>query len=292
MARVVAPVAAFLAAAFVMLVTVSAHAEDVSVAAIVPATASHALIIDRQRPLLASLAAPASTGDLDTAAPAAPRLTPQLLSAYIARQKKLRAFDHFYVRPKARLTPQLLSSYIERQRNPALAAIDAASDDSDALSTSVLASYAAHDFVPTKKKVKLADGERLCLTQAIYHEARGESVEGQWAVANIIINRAFSRRFPSTIGGVVFQNADKGYHRCQFTFACDGKSDMGTERKAWQRAMRIADAAFAEFQKGDRPGVIPGTALYYHTRSVWPQWSNTFQEVAEIGAHIFYAPNR
>jgi len=283
---------ALAAAAFVMLVTAGAHAQDVKVAEIVPATASHALAIDRLRPMMASLGNMPNLTDLDAAGPAQPKLTPQLLAAYVARQKQLRAFDHFDVAPEPKLTPELLSSYIERQRNPALAAIDAAATDDDPLNDSVLAAYAADDFVPTRKKVKLADGERLCLTQAIYHEARGESVEGQWAVANIIINRAFSKTFPSTICGVVFQNADKGFHRCQFTFACDGRSDMGTERKAWNRAMQIADAAFAEFQKGDRPGVIPGSALYYHTRSVAPQWSNTYREVAEIGAHIFYAPNR
>lgn len=288
----IAHVAAIAAAAFVVLVTLgAAHAEDVRVANIVPAVPSHALSIDRLRPTLASLGSPAAISDLETAAPAQPRLTPELLAAYVARQKQLRAFDHFDVAPPPKLTPALLSSYIERQRNPALAAIDAAAEAAP-LNHAVLAAYAADGFVPTKKRVKLAEGERLCLTQAIYHEARGESVEGQWAVANIIINRAFSSRFPSTICGVVFQNADKGFHRCQFTFACDGKSDMGTERKAWNRAMRIADAAFAEFQKGDRPDVIPSTALYYHTRSVAPQWSNTYREVAEIGAHIFYAPNR
>ena len=92
----------------------------------------------------------------------------------------------------------------------------------------MLTAYAKAEFVPTVKSVKLADGEKLCLAQAIYHEARGESREGQLAVANVIINRAFSKKYPSTICGVVFQNADKGNYKCQFTFACDGRSDMGT----------------------------------------------------------------
>lgn len=288
----IAHVAAIAAAAFVVLVTLgAAHAEDVRVANIVPAVPSHALSIDRLRPTLASLGSPAAISDLETAAPAQPRLTPELLAAYVARQKQLRAFDHFDVAPPPKLTPALLSSYIERQRNPALAAIDAAAE-APPLNHAVLAAYAADGLVPTKKRVKLAEGERLCLTQAIYHEARGESVEGQWAVANIIINRAFSSRFPSTICGVVFQNAQSGKHQCQFSFACDGRSDMGTERRAWKRSMEIADAAFAEFQQGKRPGVVPKSALYYHTTSVSPNWSATFSRVAAIGAHIFYAPNR
>ena len=142
-----------------------------------------------------------------------------------------------------------------------------------------------------RKKVELAEDERLCLTQAIYHEARGESEEGQWAVANVIINRAFSKKFPTTICGVVFQNVRKGSRSCQFSFACDGRSDMGTDQSAWKRAEQIADIAFAEFQEGDRPDVLPQTALFYHTRAVNPTWSHVFQRVAAIGAHLFYAPN-
>jgi spore germination cell wall hydrolase CwlJ-like protein len=282
------------------------RAADLKVAEIVPAEASHALVIDRLRPTIvtASLGGSLSVTALDAnqqqaaAEPAQPKLTPQLLAAYVARQQQLRAFNHFDVNPPPALTPELLSGYIERQRNPALDAIDAATpagatasaDDDKALNAKMLEAYATQKFVPTTKRIKLAAGERLCLTQAIYYEARGESVEGQWAVANVIINRAFSGKFPSTICGVVFQNASKGYHQCQFTFACDGKTDVGTERQAWNRAEDIADRAFAEFQQGDRPHVLPKSALYYHTRSVAPQWSYTYQRVASIGAHIFYSP--
>ena len=108
--------------------------------------------------------------------------------------------------------------------------------DQPALNADMLSTYAAKKFVPTVKKVQVANSEKLCLTQAIYHEARGESDKGQWAVANVIINRAMSHKFPTTLCGVVFQNADQGFHRCQFTFACDGKSDMGTETGAWNKA--------------------------------------------------------
>ena len=125
----------------------------------------------------------------------------------------------------------------------------------------------------------------------IYHEARGETENGQMAVANVIVNRAMSRKFPSTICGVIFQNAERGRYKCQFTFACDGRSDMGTERRAWNRASHLAEVAFREFQLGKRPDIVPSTALYYHTTAVKPKWSYTFNRVAAIGTHVFYAVN-
>ena len=91
----------------------------------------------------------------------------------------------------------MLLGYIDRTRNAntALSAIDTVADQ-PALNPDMLEIYAQKKFVPTVKKVKLSKPEQLCLTQAIYHEARGESQEGQWAVANVIINRAMSRKFP------------------------------------------------------------------------------------------------
>src|SRR6202021_1565918 len=61
---------------------------------------------------------------------------------------------------------------------------------------------------------------KKCLTEAIYFEARGEAVRGQIAVAQVVMNRVFSGRYPDTVCGVVYQNK---YHHmaCQFTFACD-----------------------------------------------------------------------
>jgi spore germination cell wall hydrolase CwlJ-like protein len=111
------------------------------------------------------------------------------------------------------------------------------------------------------------------------------------AVANVIVNRARSGKFPSTICGVIYQNAEKGYHRCQFTFACDGRSDAPGERRAWARSAALAQEVYAEFATGDAVGAIPGSALYYHTTNVNPSWANTYSAVAKIGSHIFYSPN-
>lgn len=221
------------------------------------------------------------------------KLSRELLEAYVARQEALKSFDAFEVATgPAELTEDVLLGYITKRRNDALDAIERVDGTAKpALTEAVLVAYAEKSFLPTPKKVKLAEGEKLCLAQAIYHEARGESREGQLAVANVIINRAFSRKYPSTICGVVFQNADKGRYKCQFTFACDGRSDMGNERTAWNRSVRMAEEAYYEFRKGERPGVVPNSTLFYHTTQVAPRWSHTFKRVAAIGAHIFYSQN-
>jgi spore germination cell wall hydrolase CwlJ-like protein len=220
-------------------------------------------------------------------------LTPDLLAAYVERQRKIRSFEAFDVQMSSpTLTEVVLMGYIAKRRNDALDAIETVDVSAQpALTPQVLLAYAANGFQPTAKKVKLAESEKLCLAQAIYHEARGETREGQLAVANVIINRAMSKKYPSTICGVVFQNADRGRYQCQFTFACDGRSDMGRERAAWNRAIRMAEDAFYEYQKGERPGVVPNSVMFYHTTAVAPRWSYSFKRVAAIGSHIFYSTN-
>ena len=263
-------------------ISAPAHAEDLTVAYVTPAEMTPELAAARQQPVSVPLRPSFS---------AQPALTNDLLQAYVARQQQLKSFSNFDVQAPGKLTEQVLLGYIDRTRatpTPALAAIDTMADQ-PVLNNAMLETYATKKYVPTVKKVQLSASERLCLTQAIYHEARGESEQGQWAVANVIINRAMSHKFPSTLCGVVFQNADQGFHRCQFTFACDGRSDLGTERAAWNRATKMAAVAYSEFKQGDRPGVIPDGALYYHTVSVNPGWSNKFKRVATIGAHEFYS---
>lgn len=279
-ARVLKHIVVSSAAALLLVGAVStASAEDATVddATLFPAPMTQAVAAKRQQFFEATQ----------------PKLTPQLLAAYVERQQEIKNFNAFDVTPTGtELTEAVLSSYISKRRNDALDAIESVDTTSGpALTQAVLVAYAETKYVPTPKKVKLADSERLCLAQAIYHEARGESLDGQMAVANVIINRAFSKKYPSTICGVVFQNADKGKYKCQFTFACDGRSDEGKERAAWNRSMKLAEEAFAEFQRGERPDVLPGGVLYYHTTAVAPKWSHTFRRVAAIGSHVFYSQN-
>jgi spore germination cell wall hydrolase CwlJ-like protein len=91
--------------------------------------------------------------------------------------------------------------------------------------------------------------------------------------------------------GVIYQNADKGRYRCQFTFACDGRSDAPRERRAWNRSMQLAKDVYAEYAQGEGVGSLPKSALFYHTTAVSPSWASVYTRVAQIGSHIFYSPN-
>ena len=202
----------------------------------------------------------------------------------------------------ASVAPELLSSYVSHMPSASFDAGNsfrpetwAPRDDGPRLTESLLTDYLSNGYVPTPKRVENMQSERSCLATAIYHEARGEPEQGQWAVADVILNRVASSRYPSSICGVVYQNADKGKYRCQFSFACDGKPDEGgignrIVRESWVRAYMIAEAALKQQQADMRTEMVPETALFYHTVSVNPQWAGKLKRVASIGSHIFYAP--
>jgi spore germination cell wall hydrolase CwlJ-like protein len=124
--------------------------------------------------------------------------------------------------------------------------------------------------------------EVKCLAEALYFEARGETVKGQVAVAEVILNRRDSGLYPNTVCGVVAQGA--GRHRgCQFSYKCDGHADTIRERAAYGEVSKIAAAMLA-----GAPRALTGGALYYHNGSVRPSWSRRFALTAKIGTHRFY----
>lgn len=127
-----------------------------------------------------------------------------------------------------------------------------------------------------------ANAELACLTEAIYFEARGESINGQIAVAEVIINRADSPIFPNSICGVIKQGA-QNLNRCQFSYKCDGEPEYMTERKATKRA---ADVAIL-MMKGERRA-LSGNATHYHADYVDPYWASKLLKTATVGTHIFY----
>jgi spore germination cell wall hydrolase CwlJ-like protein len=126
------------------------------------------------------------------------------------------------------------------------------------------------------------DGEHTCLAQAIYFEARGEPFEGQLAVAQVVMNRVDDSRYPDTVCGVVFQNEHRR-HRCQFSFACDGKSDKARNRAAWRQAQKVA-AMVISLDLRD----VTDNATHYHADYVKPKWSRILPQTKAIGRHLFY----
>jgi spore germination cell wall hydrolase CwlJ-like protein len=128
-----------------------------------------------------------------------------------------------------------------------------------------------------------AEQEKRCLAEAIYFEARGESEEGQAAVAQVVLNRVSSGLYPATICGVVYQNRQRR-NACQFSFACDGRSLRVAEPDAWRTAVRIAGAV----STGATYVSDVGRATHYHANYVRPRWARSLEKMDVIGHHIFY----
>jgi len=124
-----------------------------------------------------------------------------------------------------------------------------------------------------------------CLAEAIYFEARGEAVRGQIAVAQVVLNRAFSGKYPDTVCGVVYQNKHR-HLACQFTFACDNNRDVIREPDMWERAKKIAKAML------DGQLWLPEVdkSTHYHAYWVRPSWVNEMKKMYKTGVHTFYRP--
>ena len=127
----------------------------------------------------------------------------------------------------------------------------------------------------------VADGNELaqlhCLALNVYHEARGEPLEGKFAVAAVTLNRVASPRFPETVCRVVWQ-------RSQFSWTNDGRPDAPYEADAWYEALHVA----AVIYQLDGSGTAVGRATFFHTVDVNPHWAKSKRRVGQVGQHIFY----
>lgn len=121
-----------------------------------------------------------------------------------------------------------------------------------------------------------------CLSQALYFEARGESVKGLFAVAEVIMNRVDSGAYPNSVCSVINQGTGKRY-ACQFTYTCDGNSDTIHDRQAYARVAKVARLVI-----DGAPRALTEGATHYHTRAVNPNWANKYPRTTTIGAHHFY----
>ena len=128
--------------------------------------------------------------------------------------------------------------------------------------------------------------EWKCLADALYFEARGESVIGQFAVAEVIVNRANSSKFPDTVCGVVNQGTNKNRYKCQFTYMCDGLLESIDDKASYARAGKIASMTLWDININ-----LTNGALYYHAKSVNPSWAKKLVRTGIIGDHKFYSDN-
>jgi spore germination cell wall hydrolase CwlJ-like protein len=124
-----------------------------------------------------------------------------------------------------------------------------------------------------------------CLAENIYFEARGEPIEGQYAVAEVTLNRTRARNFPRSICAVVHENRwDPTRRRFVADFSWTELGALSPEDgPAWRQAMNVANAAYDDLHQS----VVPG-ALFYHTTNVRPEWARSRRPVATIGNHVFY----
>jgi len=126
------------------------------------------------------------------------------------------------------------------------------------------------------------DHQVKCLAEAIYFEARGEDVVGQYAVAEVILNRVDQNQFPNSVCKVVSEGATK-LHSCQFSYNCDGKPEYINDLKSYKRILKLANMVYDGTAR-----LLTGGATFYHSQDVSPSWTTKLKKTREIGRHIFY----
>ena len=124
-----------------------------------------------------------------------------------------------------------------------------------------------------------------CLAENVYYEARGEPLRGQYAVAEVTLNRMRSKNFPDSVCKVVH---DSRWDRIRKRFVAHFSWTEDTQPAdpvgpAWDQAMTVAAAVYDQTQEP----VVPG-ALFYHATRIHPAWAKDKKPLARIGNHIFY----
>ena len=136
------------------------------------------------------------------------------------------------------------------------------------------------------------NGETYCMAKNIYFEAGNQPLAGQIAVSQVVVNRVWSDAYPDDICGVVYQakwfENWKGTtvpvrHMCQFSWFCDGKSDVPEDSDTWMQALMVADAVL----NGEWQDITEG-ATHYHNDQVHPYWADSLNRTVTIDNHIFY----
>ena len=147
---------------------------------------------------------------------------------------------------------------------------ESAADENDTLKVNSL-----HDLVRAHGEAEELDAEARCLAGAVYFESKGESLEGQLAVARVVMARTKSGRFPTSLCGVVFQKS-------QFSFVRGGRMpSINTGSLHWRNAVAITQIALNDSWKSPVEG-----ALFFHARHVSPGWR--LKRLGSVDNHIFY----
>lgn len=130
------------------------------------------------------------------------------------------------------------------------------------------------------------DIDLRCLAENIYFEARGEPLAGQYAVAEVTLNRVASRHFPNSICEVVHEarwDVRRKRRTAHFSWTDLKRTLMRPRGEPWRQAMEVATAVY----DGTHTPRVPD-ALFYHATSVDPYWAKHKKSVARIGNHVFY----
>jgi spore germination cell wall hydrolase CwlJ-like protein len=134
------------------------------------------------------------------------------------------------------------------------------------------------ELVAAHAAAAATDREGECLANAVYFEARSEPIEGQLAVAEVVMNRAASGRYPTDLCSVITQKA-------QFSFIRRGKFPRANrDSEAWKKAVGVAAIARQKLA-----GSLPSGVLWYHATYVSPSWGKRLTKQTQIGLHIFYS---
>ena len=164
--------------------------------------------------------------------------------------------------------PQIAAQPVLKQDNEIVQPLPEAAVQADQDFASLSAAVAANEGSSA------SDAELNCLAVGVYYESKSEPLAGQLAVADVIINRTKSGRFPKSICSVITQ-------RGQFSFVRGGKLPTPPANAQWRKAVAVAKVA-----KKDLWDSAAGNALYFHARYVNPSWGRA--RVATVGNHIFY----
>lgn len=140
---------------------------------------------------------------------------------------------------------------------------------------------------PKALSFKLSKNEMDCLAQAVYFEARDQTIEGQVMVSFVVLNRMKSKRFPDSVCKVVKQGYRPGKRNCHFSWFCDSLPEIINDKKSWNVAYQIAVWTVDKYDTQEQ--FYTESSDHYHTNYIKsPWWTKKMIRVKQVGNHIFY----